>query len=201
VFLKNFTFHSPGQGGFLAPASTSRPPTKAYDKVSRVLVFEESELNLKFLKMHLNRFFSHVTVAKTSSDAIALLKTKDIDVVICDAQPSKKVNSDFLKKLGYSWNYMPVILLDLEKKDIRAESFSQFLVVGVVDDPLSLDSFHIAIRRAFNLRDSLRCLAAALGPKVAMGEIVRMHKVEELNVQQAAWLRDIRFRLIEEILD
>jgi DNA-binding NtrC family response regulator len=201
VLLKTMEFLAMGGSGFQTPSSTSRPPTKAYDKTSHVLIFEESELNLKFLKMHLNKFFSHVTVARSSADAVVVLKSKDIDVVICDAEPSKKSNTDFFKKLGLHWNHIPVIALDTLKKGLLPDLYARSLVVAVVDDPLNLDPFHIAIRRSLNIRDSLRCLAAALGPKAEMGDIVRKLNTADLNGQQSAWLREIRFKLIEEIVD
>ena len=50
----------PRGSGFQSIPPMSRPPTKVYDRDSNVLVVDESDEVLRFVKIHLNRYFSHV---------------------------------------------------------------------------------------------------------------------------------------------
>ena len=191
-----------GGGGFHAPPPNSRPPTKTYDRQSFVLVVDESDEILKFMKMHLNRYFSHVVVAKSAAEGLTHLKQKDFDVIIADCAPAKKANADFLKKVATGWRQIPIILTDQEPyHDVVPGKFIFNVVIDIVRKPFELDGFHIAIRRALNMRASLRELATLLPAKVGMGETVRMVDLTRLAPREAALVTDLRSRLSEDIID
>jgi DNA-binding NtrC family response regulator len=191
-----------GGGGFHAPPPSSRPPTKTYDRQSFVLVVDESDEVLKFMKMHLNRYFSHVVVAKTAADGITSLKQREFDVIIADCAPAKKANADFLKKVAAHWRHIPIILTDQEPyHDVTPEKFLYNVVVDIVKKPFELDAFHIAIRRALGMRNSLRELSTAMPAKAALGEAVRLLDLTRFGSQEASLVTDLRNRLTEEIVD
>ena len=191
-----------GGGGFHAPPPSSRPPTKTYDRLSYVLVVDESDEILKFMKMHLNRYFSHVAVAKSAVDGLAHLKLHDFDVIIADCAPAKKANADFLKKVAAAWRQIPIILTDQEPyHDIVPEKFTFNVVIDIVKKPFDLDAFHVAIRRALNMRASLRELATLVPPKSGLGQCVRGADISTLGLREAALVADLRTRLSEEIVD
>jgi len=196
------TPQSPHGGGFHAPPPSSRPPTKTYDRQSHVLVVDESDEILKFMKMHLNRYFSHVVVAKSAADGIASLKLKDFDVIIADCAPAKKSNADFLKKAAAGWRQVPIILTDGEPyHDVAPDKFIFNLVIDVVRKPFDLDAFHIAIRRGLNMRAPLRELATLLPAKSGIGECVRKVDLTQLAPREAALVMELRERLNEDIVD
>lgn len=158
--------------GFYVPPPTSQPPTKSYDRDSRVLVCFESPDMLKFLKMHLNRFFSHVDCFKTSADAISALKKQPFDVVMADAEPGYKQNSDFVRKVGTNWRDIPLILISLAGNKFEPSEFPEGVVVSVLYPPLGMDPLHDAIRRALEVRNDLTQLDLLLPSKVDFGGII-----------------------------
>lgn len=191
-----------GGSGFHAPPPSSRPPTKAYDRQSFVLCVDESDEILKFMKMHLNRYFSHVVVAKTAAEGINYLKQKEFDLVIIDTAPARKSNGDFLKKLVANWRGIPVVLTENEGvSNLSADDFPPLLVIGVVRKPFDLDTFHIAIRRALNIRTALKELDSLVPMKIALGEAIRKAPLSALQDRTRALVSEIRTRLTEEIID
>lgn len=192
----------PRGSGFQSIPPMSRPPTKVYDRDSNVLVVDESDEVLRFVKIHLNRYFSHVHAARSVADALAHLKQKTIQVIIADAMPAKKSNADFLKKLAAGWRHVPVVLTEGEDhNDIKADQFPHVVVVDVVRKPFELDSFHIAIRRSIAIAKSLRQLSDTLPAKAPIGETVRTAPVDELADPIKSLVLDIRKKLTEEIVD
>jgi DNA-binding NtrC family response regulator len=180
----------------------SRPPTKVYDRDSNVLVVDESDEVLRFVKIHLNRYFSHVHAARSVADAIVHLKQKTIQVVIADAAPVKKSNADFMKKVASHWRHIPVVLTDGEEHiDIRVDQFPHVVVVDVVRKPFELDAFHIAIRRSIAIAKSLRQLSDTLPAKAPIGETVRSAPLVDLAETVKPLVTDIRKKLTEEIVD
>lgn len=191
-----------GGGGFHAPPPTSRPPTKNYDRQSQVLVVDESDEILKFMKMHLNRYFSHVVVAKTATDGVAHLKQREFDVVICDGAPVKKANADFIKKLAANWRHIPIILTEGDEGHVATPTeFPQVMVIDVVKKPVDLDTFHVAIRRALNIRSSLKELDGLLPLKYPLGETIRTAPLSNPKERAEALIAEMRTRLTEEIVD
>lgn len=204
MFVKSIKKESPamGGGGFHAPPPSSRPPTKNYDRQSFVLVVDESDEILKFMKMHLNRYFSHVVVARSSVDGLAFLKQKEFDVIITDAAPEKKTNADFLKKFALHWRGMPVILSRYETSDEHtAEEFPSVLVVDVVVKPFEMDAIHVAIRRALNVRANLKELDTLVPSKLPIGDTVRNVELASLPDRSRVLITEIRQRLTEDIVD
>lgn len=203
-FGRNFVPQDPsGGGGFQAPPPSSRPPTKNYDRQSFVLVVDESDDVLKFMKMHLNRFFSHVVVAKSAADGIAFLKQKEFDLVITDAQPHKKSNLELLKKIASAYRRVPVVLLHERGAETHAADWYQpILVVGVVEKPVDLDPFHVAIRRALNLGPHLRDLDGQLSSRIGIGQAVyHPEPAMKLNERATQLIEKIREKMREEFLD
>lgn len=193
----------PRGSGFQSIPPMSRPPTKVYDRDSNVLVVDESDEVLRFVKIHLNRYFSHVHAARSVADALVHLKQKTIQVIIADAAPAKKSNADFLKKVAANWRQVPVVLTEGESNEepATAEQFPHVVVVDVVQKPFELDSFHVAIRRSIAIAKSLRQLSDTLPAKAPIGETVRLAPEGELSDTVKSLVIEIRKKLTEEIVD
>jgi len=193
----------PRGSGFQSIPPMSRPPTKVYDRDSNVLVVDESDEVLRFVKIHLNRYFSHVHAARSVADALVHLKQKTIQVIIADAAPAKKSNADFLKKVAANWRQVPVVLTEGDGNEgpATAEQFPLVGVVDVVQKPFELDSFHVAIRRSIAIAKSLRQLSDTLPAKAPIGETVRLAPEGELSDTIKSLVMEIRKKLTEEIVD
>jgi DNA-binding NtrC family response regulator len=201
MFSRFLPFCSPG-GGFQAPPPNSRPPTKGYDRQSYVLVVDEADDILKFMKMHLNKYFSHVVVAKSSMDGLAFLKEKPIDVIIADCAPAKKSNADFLKKVAAHWRTVPIILTDHPPfHDVAPDKFKHNVVIDIVPKPIEMDRFHVAIRRALKMRLELKNLGDLLPTKMGLGECLYLADIKTMGPQEAAYVATLRKSLTEEIVD
>lgn len=199
---KNTMDPGPRGSGFQSIPPMSRPPTKVYDRDSNVLVVDESDEVLRFIKIHLNRYFSHVHAARSVADAMVHLKQKTIQVIIADAAPAKKSNADFLKKIASNCRQVPVVLTEGEDHgDVKADQFPHVVVVDVVRKPFELDSFHIAIRRSIAIAKSLRQLSDTLPAKTPIGETVRNAPEGDLSDSIKPLVIDIRKKLNEEIVD
>ena len=189
-------------GGFHSVPPSSRPPTKAYDRVSYVLVVHEHDDILKFLKMHLNRYFSHVVVAKSAADGVTFLKQKEFDLIIAEANPSKKTNAELIKKAAIHWRDVPIILTEkTAEPTVNPEYYSHNFVVNIVSEPLDMDKLHMAIRRALNTRALVKKLATAIPPKSAIGTVARSAGTVSLPPDIRSLVSEIQTKLNEEILD
>lgn len=204
-FVTKYNRLDPGPrgGGFQSIPPMSRPPTKVYDRDSNVLVVDESDEVLRFVKIHLNRYFSHVHAARSAADALAYLKQKTIQVIIADVAPVKKSNADFMKKIAHGWRQIPVVLTEGEvgESPAKPEQFPHVVVVDVVEKPFELDSFHIAIRRSIAIAKTLRQLSDTLPAKAPIGETVRQAPEGELSEDVRDLVMNIRRKLTEEIVD
>ena len=186
-----FSSHS----GFYAPPA-SRPPTKGYDRESYVLVVSKNDEVLKFMKVHLNRYFSHVVVHKSYTEGFAALKEREYDLALVQANPQLKPTMEFLKRMGTQHRGVPVIVIDPELTSTAADVPGP-LVVGVVAPPFDLDALHSAIRIALCARPDLKELHAELPPRSNISDLVRNTDADELPTNSAVMIGAIRKKLGE----
>lgn len=195
MFQRILTKLTPGHSGFYAPAA-SRPPTKGYDRESYVLVVSKNEEVLKFLKVHLNRFFSHVVVHKSYTEGFAALKEREYDLALVQANPQFKPTMEFLKRMGLQHRSVPVIVIDPELKNTPSD-FPGPVVVGVVAPPFDLNMLHAAIRVALDTRPELKELNIELPPRSNISDLVKAASVAELPPKSAAIVATIKKKLSE----
>ncbi len=191
-------FMSPGS--FHSRMPTSRLPTKVYDRQSYVMVVSKNDDILKFMKMHLNRYFSHVGVTKSYTDGYNTLKGRDIDLVLVEVNKERMATFDWVRKVGTAHRTVPVIIID-PALEATAADFPQSLIVGVLAPPFDLDSLHTAIRRCLNIRTSLRDLDALMPPRSNFGQLIQGNAVVESDERMNELINAIRHHLTEEIVD
>lgn len=183
-------------------SAVSRAPTKHYDRENHVIVVDSSDESLKFLKMHLNRFFSKVSVFGSGNDAYKALKDNGCHVMIIEGAPVKKSISDFLKKVGSKYRHIPVVMTRAEAAPpFTTGDYPALLVTDVVAKPFDMDTLHVAIRRAMNIREPLAELARLLDAEAAIGKVVRTAQLTDLSDRRQELVDDIRRLLTEDILD
>ena len=191
-----------GYGGFQAPPESSRAPTKLYDRQSYVLVLDESDEILKFLKMHLNRYFSKIVVHKSGTDAALAMKEQSFDLIIAEGTPTKKVNADFLKKVAAKFRHIPVVLTRGPlSPPFTSGDYPFLMVIEVAAKPFGMDFLHVAIRRGLNIRKHLNELSGLLKPSLAIGKVVRTAQLTDKTDRRQVLVAEIRKKLVEEFDD
>lgn len=185
----------------IPPSSVlSRAPTQHYDRTSRVLVLDEEDEVLKFLKMHLNRFFSKISVHRSGTDAYKAIKEAEFDLVVAPGAPAKKSTSDFLKKLAAHYRHIPVVLTRNDSSPpFTSGDYPRLLAVSIVEKPFDMDTLHVAIRRGMNMRGFLKELSPLLDAEVAIGKLVRTAVITDKKDRRQALVEEIRRCLTEEI--
>jgi len=195
MFQSKLPLLSPNHNGFYAPPA-SRPPTKGYDRDSYVLVVSKNDEVLKFMKVHLNRYFSHVVVHKSYTEGFAALKEREYDLALVQANPQYKPTMEFLKRMGSQHRSVPVVIIDPELTS-KAVDFPGPVVVGVVAPPFDLDALHSAIRIALDARPDLKVLHTELAPRSNIGDLIRTVDDAELPPKSAAMVASLRKKLGE----
>jgi DNA-binding NtrC family response regulator len=199
--IKNFcTQFLMSPAGFQSKMPTSRLPTKVYDRQSYVMVVSKNEDILKFMKMHLNRYFSHVGVTKSYTEGYNTLKGRDIDLVLVEVNKERMATFDWVRKVGTAHRTVPVIIIDPALQAAPSD-FPQSLIVSVIAPPFDLDTLHTAIRRCLNIRASLRDLDALMPPRSNFGQLIQGQAVVESDERTTALINAIRHHLTEEIVD
>ncbi len=189
LFSRNVMTHQNPTGFYAPPAS--RPPTRGYDRESFVLVVSKNDDVLKFLKVHLNRFFSHIVVHKSYTEGFAALKEREFDLVLVQANPQYKPTMEFVRRMGTQHRSIPIIIIDPELA-AKPEDFPGPLVVDVVAPPFDLETLHNAIRRGLEARTPLKELNEEMPPRSNFGDIVRSPESTALSPKSSALVEAIR---------
>jgi DNA-binding NtrC family response regulator len=171
MFFSHSSQKKQSPNSFYAPPS-SIAPTHAYDRQSRVLVVSKNDDVLKFMKIHLNRYFSHVDVFKSYTDGFDSLGNAQYDLAIVQANPKHNPTMVFLKRMGSQHRSVPTIVIDPDT-ETTANQYAGPVVVDVISPPFDLDKFHIAIRKSLEIRADLKNLDEELPPRSNIGQLVR----------------------------
>ena len=63
-----------------------------------ILIVDDDNTLLKFFKIHLNKFFSKIIVAKNATEALEIIKSKDVDLIISDFKMPRVDGVQFMRK-------------------------------------------------------------------------------------------------------
>lgn len=126
-----------------------------YDRESRILIIDDDDTLLKFFKIHLNKFFSKVSVTANSREAFDLFKNGSFDLVLTDVNMPRFNGFQLMKRLKKHDDSVPVIIVTgislspEQEKDVE-------LADGFLRKPFSMDELHLALRNALQLRKQNR---------------------------------------------
>lgn len=180
----------------------SRPPTtNGYDKQSYVMVASRSDDILKFMKMHLNRYFSHVVVCKKLSECLVSFKERKFDLLITELSSSPRQNTIFLKRVSLLDNSLPVILIQQNSNDKDFLKFPFLVMVDLISEPFDLDLMHMAIRRSLNIRGELKELSLLMPKKLNFIEVLDGSLSDIHHGKTAELIKLIRIKLDEKFVD
>lgn len=147
----------------LKRTSISKPQTRRpYDRDSFVLVVDDDESYLKFYKIHLNKFFSHVIVVENAKDAMAQLKEREIDLVLTDIRMPKVDGIELMARIRRVDPAIPVMVVSgalLEDEQLRA---CQEDADGYLRKPFNADDFRMYIDKGMKLREAFKEMSAIM---------------------------------------
>ncbi|MEY4631967.1 MAG: hypothetical protein RIQ81_2087 [Pseudomonadota bacterium] len=147
----------------LKKTSISKPQVRRpYDRDSFVLVVDDDESYLKFYKIHLNKFFSHVIVVESAKDAMAQLKEKVIDLVLTDIRMPKVDGIELMAKIRRFDPSIPVMVVSGALLDDAQLLACQEDADGYLRKPFNADDFRIYIDKGMKLRESFKEMSAIM---------------------------------------
>ena len=129
------------------------------DRENYILIVDDDNTLLKFFKIHLNKFFSKIIVAKNATEALEVLKTKEIDLIISDFKMPRIDGLQFLKKAKKYDASIPflfisgALLADNQMNTINSSSD------GYLKKPFGIDDLYNFITAGLEKRDKLLTLA------------------------------------------
>lgn len=101
----------------------------------RILVVDDDPLNLRVAKRQLSRFATHISVAQSGLEALALLEKQDFDLILVDRQMPEMDGSQLLhvlRRLPDRQEMAPVVALTAlsgadDRRRLLAEGFDDYL--------------------------------------------------------------------------
>ena len=134
---------------------------REYDRESNVLIVDDDSTLLKFFKIHLNKFFSRVTVVESGKEALEAMKIKDMDLVLTDVRMPKIDGLELMTKIRKHHPDIPILLISGEPM-----TDDQHAVAGIADGflakPFSVDELNDYICRGIDLRHAIKELVPSL---------------------------------------
>jgi CheY-like chemotaxis protein len=142
-----------------------------YNRESQILLVEDDGEILKFLKIHLNRFFAKITAVNTSNAAIKALKEREIDLVISDYNLPNFNGYELLQKIkrrdpSISFLFITGELLSAQQEAQLSDAD------GLLRKPFSVEKLHEFISVALGKREIKKDLCQLLGDKKLLPEVL-----------------------------
>ncbi len=147
-----------------------------YDRESFILIVDDDQTLLKFFKIHLNKFFSHVMVVKNAKEAIDTLKEKTIDLVVSDIRMPKVDGFQLVKKIRSQDPSIPVVLVSGAMLSEEQIEDCEKHVDGFLRKPFSVDDLHKVITRGMERRKILKELRQLIPDNKTFMDIVYHQK-------------------------
>lgn len=132
------------------------------NKEGLILLVDDDDSLLKFFKIHLNKFFPKIFVAESASEAMNMIDTKPIDLIVCDYAMPKMNGLSLAKKVRKIRIDIPVLFIsgtDLSKEildDIKM--FSD----GLLKKPFSVEDFNRFIVLGLEIRENFKLLLSLM---------------------------------------
>jgi CheY-like chemotaxis protein len=134
---------------------------REYDRESNVLIVDDDSTLLKFFKIHLNKFFSRVTVVENGKEALDAMKLKDMDLVLTDVRMPKIDGLDLMTKIRKHHPDIPILLISGEPMSDEQQAVAR-IADGFLAKPFSVDELNDYICGGIDLRNAMKELVPAL---------------------------------------
>lgn len=160
-----------------------------------ILIVDDDNTLLKFFKIHLNKFFPKIVVAKNATEALGVLEEKPVELVVSDFRMPRVDGIQFMKKVKKRDATIPFLfitgamLTEKQTKDIGKISD------GYLRKPFSVDDLFTFISSGLEKREKLLELSKIVSDNEDLRKLVlgkfSLRKIEnETERQQAKDLLD-----------
>ena len=109
-------------------------------EIQTILIVDDSKPLVELFKEHIVK--QHKYVVRTSyngKEALEILKTENIDLIILDIQMPIMDGLQFLAELHNRKIWLPVIIMTGEKIELSEEKFREFGIVDYLNKPISFE--------------------------------------------------------------
>jgi DNA-binding NtrC family response regulator len=142
------------------------------EKEKYILIVDDDNTLLKFFKIHLNKFFSKIIVAKNATEALDVVKTKEIDLIISDFKMPRVDGVQFMKKAKKHDASIPFLFISgallTENQQAAIDKSSD----GYLKKPFSIDELHDFITNGLSKRDKLITLSELVPDKTKLKDFI-----------------------------
>lgn len=157
-------------------ANQRTPIKRVYDRTSHILIVDDDQTLLKFFKIHLNKFFSRVIVVGSAEEAMKVMKSKDIDLVISDIKMPKTDGLNLLEQITKIDPTIPIYLITGGTLNSSQTGIAKKFAEGIVRKPFSIEDIENVINNGMNKRQAFRDLEALIPDKRKRLAIVKNHE-------------------------
>ncbi len=127
--------------------STEQNSSEQFDiHQARILIIDDDKEMLKFLKIHLNQFFSNITICSDSKEALRLIKTEPFDLILSDIVMPKLNGLKLLKEIRVNKKDLPVILISGYSNESNKRNAQKYDINEIIEKPLDLKKLYFTIR-------------------------------------------------------
>lgn len=116
--------------------------------LAKILIVDDDKEMLKFLKIHLNQFFSNITICDSPKEALKLIKTGSFDLILSDIVMPKLNGIKLLKEIRLKKKKdLPVILFSGYVSESNRSNAKKLNINEILEKPLDLKLLYLTIRK------------------------------------------------------
>jgi len=132
---------------------------RVYDRNSHIMIVDDDQTLLKFFKIHLNKFFSHVVVVKNAKEALEEMEKKEIDLVLSDIKMPRTDGVQLLKKIRNANASIPVFLISGAVITDEQQQMVEENADGFLRKPFTIEEIQEFINDGMKKREILKELS------------------------------------------
>src|SRR5690606_1027143 len=123
----------------------------------QILIVEDDSDTKKILRRKLNEYF-HILAASSAEEALLLLKTRDVDVIISDVQMPNMNGYDFCQtiKSNARFKHIPVILITSERSSEGKIKGFQYGADVYMQKPINMQELLLRLSNILKNKDTMR---------------------------------------------
>ncbi len=144
-----------------------------YDRESSILIVDDDDTLLKFYKIHLNKFFSKITVVPSAKAAVEVVEKNPIDLILTDVKMPRTTGVQLLKKIKRINSAIPVIMVSGALLNEKQQETVDECADGYVKKPFDVDELHSAIKKGLEQREGLKFLGEVITPNKNLRDVIQ----------------------------
>lgn len=113
---------------------------------AQILLVDDDKDILKFLKIHLNRFFSNITICSQSKEALKIVLENHFDLILADIVMPKLNGLKLLKEIRDAKPGLPVVLMSGYVNESNRKGAKKLDINEIIDKPIDLKHLYQVMR-------------------------------------------------------